>query len=373
MEADCLAAGWTRTESHDDADLIVVRGCSVTARAQRECERFIERMKQRHPFAKIHVCGCMKDASRTSSTAIPTPARSAAAIPTRTARAYLKVQDGCSGKCTFCIVPQFRGKPSSVPFETALDKAKRLIESGYHEIVVTGCNLALYANRGRGLPDLLDALSGLTDPEESQHCRIRIGSLPPGPCTAETVALMAERKNICKFLHMTVQSGSSTILSAMRRGYKATDVDELISKTLKLMPDIGLGCDLITGFPGELETDFLATKGLLKRFPFSNVHIFPFSERHGTIAAGFPYAIPTETRRERAHALSNLAAAKRLTFARKFVGKTVEMVVENEEKKSGWTSEYLMCHTDAQVTRKSALKVVVTRVHRNATLEGRLA
>lgn len=373
-EAECIARGWEVVDSHEDADVFIVRGCSVTARAEHDSQRLIEHLKRKYPLKKIIVEGCIKKSDNLFSRNAPAekePAKvSAVPVPTRTARAYLKVQDGCSGNCTFCIVPQFRGKSRSVPFEDVIDKAKRFIESGYREIVVTGCNLSLYASEGKRLPELLDVLSSLESPDGVGGCRIRIGSLTPGECATETVSLMSERSSICRFLHIPVQSGSPRILAAMRRGYTVRDVESLVEKARRLIPAIALGCDIITGFPGETEMEFLATKGLMKRVNFSNAHIFPFSKRPGTVAAALPDAVSEGISHSRAHKLADIASASRYEFARKFLGKIVEIIVEDEEECSGWTSEYLHCRGNSARARKSTAKLVVTRVHHDASLEG---
>ena len=373
-EAECIARGWEVVENHADADVFIVRGCSVTARAQRDSERFIEHLKRKYPMKKLIVEGCLKATntlfSRKMLPDAPPTANLGVPVPTRTARAYLKIQDGCSGNCTFCIVPQFRGKSRSVPFEDVIDRAKRFIESGYREIVVTGCNLSLYASEGKKLPDLLDALSTLDSPDGIGGCRIRIGSLSPGECALETVSLMSERKNICRFLHIPVQSGSPRVLAAMRRDYTVKDVEHLAERAKKLIPQIALGCDMMTGFPGETEMEFLATKGLMKRIGFSNAHIFPYSKRPGTVAAGLPESISESVSHARAHTLADLSMETRYNFARKFLGKIVEIVVEDAESCSGWTSEYLPCRANIPGIRKSIAKIVVTKVHHDASMEG---
>ena len=365
MEADYLANGWEVTTKHSDANLFIVRGCSVTARAQYECEKLIAHLKRRYPAAGIRICGCLKNGEADSrplrekdeSSAFQSGQESASPLPVRTARAYLKVQDGCAGKCTFCIVPKFRGESRSEPFTGLLDRAKRFIDAGYHEIVVTGCNLALYASEGKRLPDLISALAGL-----HMDCRIRLGSLEPGACAQETVHAMAEASNVCRFLHLPVQSGSNKILQAMRRPYVVKDVEETATLAAKLMPDLGLGCDLMTGFPGESELDFAATRGLLKRLPFVHAHVFPFSERPGTLAAGLPRPLAKDIRSVRARLLADEMRSKRRKFAKTFIGKTVEIVVEDEKTGRGWTGEYLPCEPlSGSFVRKSIARIFVTR------------
>lgn len=344
-EAAYQAKGWELTDQHAEADLFVVRGCSVTSRAQHECEKLIDHLRRKYPFTQLKICGCLDQAKKTSPLLHArgiTPAtlaagnNAAAPVPTRTARAYLKVQDGCSGKCTFCIVPRFRGASRSVPFEEVLDKARRFVDAGYHEIVVTGCNLSLYASGGKRLPELLAALAQI-----SPNCRIRLGSIEPGACAIETVDVLAEQANACKFLHIPIQSGSNATLSAMRRPYLVKDIESLVTKAVSLMPHIGLGCDVMTGFPGETDMDFLATRGLLERMPFSNAHVFPYSERPDTPAAASLNIVPKPVRSERAHELADLIRTKRHRFAKSFIGQEVEIVVEDEKKQAGWTSEYL--------------------------------
>ena len=360
MEADYLAGGWELTSCREEADLFVVRGCSVTAKAQADCEKFIAHLRRTYPNATLHVCGCLPNLPKK-----PTLPKNAG-IPTRTARAYLKVQDGCSGRCTFCIVPQFRGPSRSVPFTDVLDRARRFLDAGYHELVVTGCNLALYASEGKRLPDLLAALAELSGTPSSGQAtpsefRMRLGSLEPGAGAQAVVAVMSEHANICRFLHLPIQSGSDRILAAMNRPYRADDIAALVRDATRLMPGVGLGCDLMTGFPGESDADFAKTKSLLEALPFSNAHVFPYSERPGTPAAGLAGVVPAKVRNERAAELSALANIKRNAYARSFVGKTVDVVVESHEKTEGWTDEYLRCEAEGSATRKTLVRVLVTK------------
>jgi len=374
MEAEYLAKGWTLTEKHSEADLFVVRGCSVTRRAQSECEHLIEHLRHRYPTTPIKICGCLKSGKAPVTSLRQGRANSstrrdgnvASPVPTRTARAYLKVQDGCSGACSFCIVPQFRGKSVSVPFAEVIDKAKRFADAGYHEIVVTGCNLSLYASQSKRLPQLLEALAEL-----SPDVRLRLGSLEPGSCAMDTVKVMAASANVCRFLHIPVQSGSNRILSLMRRPYALKDIEALCAKAAELMPNLGLGCDVMTGFPGEENADFSATRLLLERHPFSNAHVFPYSERPGTAAVALLGAIPKEVRSARAHELAKLIAAKRDSFAVSFIGKTVEIVVEDKGRCKGWSSEYLPCSAIGNVPRRSFARIFVTNA-KDGKLTGRL-
>ena len=349
-EADYLAQGWATTDSHSDADLIVVRGCSVTARAQHDCERLIDHLRRKYPVKRLIVTGCLPGAQREIRPAAPD------AIPVRTARAYLKVQDGCNAACTFCIVPTFRGRSVSVPFDEVLDRARRFMDAGYRELVVTGCNLSQYAADGKRLVDLLAALARFCAPT----CRIRLGSLEPVPAARDVVALMAENAAFCKFLHLPIQSNADLVLRAMHRPYTSADVESILNDALKRMPLLGLGCDLMTGFPGETEYDFLRTEVLLARYPFSKVHIFPYSERPGTAAEGLGGVVPREIRLARARRLAKTAEAARTRFAGKFIGRDVTLVVEDAAHLAGWTSEYLWCRAAGTYNEPTARKELRT-------------
>ena len=345
LEARFIQAGWEKTHSHSDADLIIVRGCSVTGRAERDTLKFIAALKKKYPAKRVFTLGCIKD--RTPEAMIKRILRPRGnaeyaeeiPIPISTARAYLKVQDGCNSNCSFCIVPSFRGRSKSVVFTRVLERARLFIASGYTEIVVTGCNLSLYLSEGKRLAELLDALAKLP----SGGHRIRIGSLEPGAVARECVDVMAANENICRFLHIPVQSASNKILSDMRRPYRRNDIDALADAAAKAIPGISLGCDIISGFPGETESDHIATLEYLKRKGFTNVHAFPYSERPGTPAADFVNKIARDVRSQRAREISLAVAAKRRDYAKRFRGAKVDVVVEKASSTAGWTSEYLWC------------------------------
>ncbi len=396
-------------------DVILVRGCSVTARAQRDCEKEIERLRRRFPAARIVVGGCLPSAVDLSH-ALPTtlgtvpiseppstPQRSArradptkvtsgrdrtplrSAVPIATSRAYLKVQDGCSGKCAFCIVPRFRGKPKSVPFEEVLAQARAYLAAGYRELVVTGCNLALYRSNSNGLPELLAALAKLspkgTDPNKMgtvpnqresvpvhegtvPFYRVRLGSLEPGICDDRILEVFAENENICRFIHLSLQSGSNAILKRMNRPYPIETVARFREKAFRLFGSgLSLGADVITGFPGETDADFAETLSFIEcdPLPFTNLHVFPYSERPGTPAATMDGALPRAVRLERARTLDARGRVLRTDFARSFVGRTVEVCVERGGD-HGWTSEYLLCKLKGPAERRSLVPVVVDRV-----------
>ena len=223
--------------------------------------------------------------------------------------------------------------------------------------------------KGKRLPELLAALAELGTTERPpvprqplDGCRIRLGSLEPSPVASDVLKVMAAHPNICRFLHIPVQSGSIRILAAMRRPYKVQDVDALVREARDLMPGIGIGCDLMTGFPDESDIDQLATLGMMRRLLFSKAHVFPYSERPGTVAAALPHAVPKEIRSARARELAKMADGDRSLFARRFKGRVVEIVVEDEKTVAGWTSEYLWCRVGEArkgVKRKDLVRILV--------------
>lgn len=344
-------------------DMIVVRGCSVTAKAQRDCEREIARLKRRYPNATLKITGCLPQAENIEAPAWPHG--QPPPLPFATSRAYLKVQDGCNGACTYCIVPSFRGPPVSVPFGEICARASQFLDAGYRELVVTGCNLALYRNAGHDLPGLLEALALLAAP---YGARIRLGSLEPGLRASRTLPLlMARHANICRFLHLSLQSACDGTLARMRRPYAIDDVKAFIQDACELLgPRLALGADVITGFPGESEEAFEETRRFLENpvgicHGFVHVHAFPYSERPGTVAAELPGAVDVGIRRARAKYLLEEAEKRRLQFAETFDKKEIDVCVEKGGNR-GWSGEYLPVRLASAQPRRACLRLGVKRV-----------
>jgi len=385
-------------------DLILVRGCSVTAKAQRDCEKVIAHLHARYPSTEIRPIGCLPNAQPPPTPPLQLPTTNhqlstTNSIPLQTSRAYLKIQDGCSGKCTFCIVPHFRGSPVSVPIDEIMVRTRAFLTAGYREIVLTGCNLSLYKSGGHNFASLLDILAELgTDPNwESRHlggvspddaakmaafpvrclpvgnvpmremvgsvpARIRIGSLEPSKGCEEILDVMGKHPNICRFLHLSLQSGSDRILKRMKRPYNIELVDRFCTMAReRLGTDLALGADVITGFPGETDEDFAATRDFLVRHAFSNLHVFPYSERPGTPAATMDGSVPRPVRLVRARNLTALGHTQRAAFAQSFLGREVEVCVEHGGE-HGWTDAYLPCKWKGPAERRSLVRTRVIAV-----------
>lgn len=366
-------------------DLILVRGCSVTAKAQRDCEKAIAHLRTQFPTTEVRPIGCLPNAGPVPTIGpvppenLGTVPQDKVCLPLQTSRAYLKIQDGCSGRCTFCIVPHFRGQPVSIPFDEIMVRTKSFLAAGYREIILTGCNLSLYHWSDHNLATLLAALAELgtdpgvlgTDPEilvgtvpnvGTVPARIRIGSLEPGRVCEAVLDVMAQYPNICRFLHLSLQSGSNRILKRMNRPYEITWAERFCTAAReRLGTDLALGADIITGFPGETEEDFEATRAFLERHAFSNLHVFPYSERPGTPAATMDGALPRAVRLARARNLTALGRVQRAAFAQTFLGREVEVCVERGGE-HGWTDAYLPCKWKGPAERRSLVRKRIVAV-----------
>lgn len=365
FEAAFTAAGFTVVPFGEAASVTVVHSCAVTQKAENEGLKALRALRKRAPDTCLVLTGCTVEAcepvrlhaldldlivTRDQKEDLVTlvarhlglTLRGEPIVPSRsTQRAALKIQDGCDFFCSYCIVPHARGEPRSRPFCDCLDDARALIVAGFQEIVVTGCNIACYADGTRSLVDLLSGLLELPG-----LGRLRLGSIEPGTVEREVIALMAESPKLCPFLHLPIQSGDNGILEHMRRRYTVEDVSATLRLAVQLMPQIGLGADFICGFPGEAPEAFARTCALAQAFPFSNLHVFPYSERPGTPAATMAGSIPLAERKERARTLILQAEQSRDVFTRKFVGNPVEVLVEHfdrEGRARGWSGEYLAC------------------------------
>lgn len=353
-------------------DRIIVRGCSVTAKAQHECEKAIARLRKQFPLAEIIITGCLPGALKAPKASKATKALNAY---NHKSRAHIKIQDGCNGRCAFCIVPQFRGPPTLLPFPAILDRARAFLDAGFRELVVTGCNLALYRDSGHDLADLLAALAELPPPARCANelatspgtiHRVRLGSFEPGICDNRIFDCLAAHPNICRSLHISLQSGSNRILQRMNRPYAAEAVADLCQRLRReVSPQFAFGADVIAGFPGETEVDHAATIRFLEQqtdgLPlFSNLHVFPYSERPSTPAATMSGTVPKSLRQARARELQAIGQRNRAIFANSFIGRTVVVCVEKDG--DGWTDEYLRATPPPGGTRRQLVAFRVQSV-----------
>jgi len=366
VEAALEHAGFQRVSAGEPSDVVIVNSCTVTQKAEAECLKFLQQTRAAQPHACIVLTGCATetrapDAIRgIADVVVPQPEKDnlvarvmrhlgqapCASAPAfrkpRTQRAALKVQDGCAFACAYCVVPVARGNVSrSRPLAECLAEARALIENGFQEIVVTGCNTACYQDAGKNLVDLLKALLRLPG-----LGRIRLGSVEPGTVERDLIQLMRAEPKLCRFLHLPIQSGDDDTLARMRRRYTVDGVMRFLDVAYHQMPDISIGTDLIAGFPGETEEAFARSCRLIKAYTFSNVHIFPYSERPKTAAAEMPNPVAVSTRKLRTNRLIQIAKEGRQAYLRRFLGKPVTLLIERYDPHGcahGWSAEYLPC------------------------------
>jgi threonylcarbamoyladenosine tRNA methylthiotransferase MtaB len=346
----------------EGADLYVVNTCTVTEVAAAEARRAVRRLARRFPSAEFTVTGCGADEEflKVPGVRAVVPNREKAALglePGDTAgsifglsisrfdghtRAFLKVEDGCDLGCSFCIIPKVRGAAASRPLRDAVDEARRLAGAGYREIVLTGVHLGAYGKdlAGRSLlPDLVEGVLGAVGAG-----RVRLSSIEAAEISDPILDLMAKEPRLCPHLHVPLQSGDDGVLRAMRRRYNVRQFRAACDRAAERVPEPGLTTDVIVGFPGETEGQFEATMDVCRRIGFSRIHVFPYSRRRGTEAALLP-DLPGGVKKERLHRLEGLAAELAEAFARRFLGREVEVLVE--EDGGGYTERYLRARVPA--------------------------
>ncbi len=368
------AAGFQVVSSQSDCDACIIHGCAVTSAAERESLRHARTFRRRHPHALIIVAGCAAEqtlrnglaaaataavdqwvgqAGKQRLPAIVARALAQPPLPTELSpadltvagwrdggrtRALVKIQDGCSFGCAYCIVPLLRSGRMSRPADEVLAAVQRLALAGCREIVLTGANLGCYNDRGRRLPDLLRKLA-----EIPRGPRIRLSSIDSSTVETEVIEIMAQSDRICRYLHLPLQSGDDAVLRRMGRRYTAAEYRERIAFAARRMDVFGLGADIIAGFPGESESEYENTVRLVEELPFTNLHVFPFSPRPGTPAAAMADTVPQEVKRLRVRRLNDIGVKKQARFAAQQVGRPVTVLLERADHAtgSGWTGEYL--------------------------------
>ncbi len=260
-------------------------------------------------------------------------------------RPNLKVQDGCDNRCSFCVIPFVRGQSRSLDMNRIIREVNSLVGAGYREVVISGINLGRWGRDLVRTPDhvgtaapgcpgeqsspasLVDLIRGILT--ETSLEKLRISSVEPMDWSDELIALVASEQRIAKHAHVPMQSGSDAVLRRMHRKYRPWHYREKLEKIRAAMPSAAIGADVMVGFPGETESEFETTRQMIVDLPFTYLHVFTYSARPGTPAAAMAGQVPVHIARERNRILRELAAEKKLTFMRSFVGKTVEAITLN--------------------------------------------
>ncbi|MBV8864741.1 MAG: tRNA (N(6)-L-threonylcarbamoyladenosine(37)-C(2))-methylthiotransferase MtaB [Acidobacteriaceae bacterium] len=379
IEASLEDRGFAVVREAGAADLIVLNTCTVTRSADVDTRRVIRGLERDHPKAQILVTGCYAQrapeelaqyqnvrwvvgnshktqiaglVSQTSPSSEPyhgqifssdiakesafeaTPVRG---IRHDRTRPNLKVQDGCSNRCSFCVIPSVRGRSRSATLESVVEQVANLAQH-YCELVLSGINLGRWGRDLPGnlrLPHLLRALLS-----ETAVRRLRISSVEPMDWSTELLELVAGEERIAKHVHLPLQSGSDAVLKRMYRKYRTRHYASRLALAHAFMPDAAIGADVMTGFPGETEDEFRETARFIEEQPFTYLHVFTYSERPGTLAAEQSGAVPMQVRHERTGILRDLSVQKNLAFCHRMIGKTLSAVTL-EQRGSALTTNFL--------------------------------
>lgn len=259
-------------------------------------------------------------------------------------RAFLKIQDGCSSKCSYCIVPRARGPSRSLLPERVIANLKNLKKSGFKEVVITGINIGCYGLDLEPSYTLEKLLKKIEDEETPE--RIRLSSIEPLDLSDNLIYLISCSKKICPHLHIPIQNGDDEILKRMNRNYNSSFISDLILKIHERIPDVSIGADIIVGFPGETEERFKSTFSLIESLPFSYLHVFPYSSRKETPASLLPDIVDGKRITERAKILRELSTRKRHDFYQKFLNHRLSVLLEdrmdkNQERLRGLSRNYI--------------------------------
>lgn len=403
MEGLFKKQGYEIVPFTEAADFYVINTCSVTSLGEKKSRQLIRRAKRQNEQAIIAVTGCYSQVAPEEIKAIDgvrvvlgtkerahivdyveqaaredgildevTDIMQADAfediplydVPQRT-RAFLKIQEGCSNFCSYCIIPYARGPLRSRHPDSVLQEARKLVDMGFKEIVLTGIHLGAY---GRDLGEevtLADAARAVLSIPELR--RLRLGSLESIELSQELFQLLREDERFAKHLHLPLQAGSDEILHAMNRHYDTARFAELIDTVEASVHGIAMSTDIIVGFPGETEDMFQRSLDFVAKMNFARMHVFPYSKRKGTPAATMPDQVPEPVKKERVHRMQQLADKKAAEFHAGFLGRTMNVLFETEHKgiTDGLTGNYIRVYTDAPVVSGEIYAVKLERLYRD--------
>lgn len=374
-------AGYGRVDFADHADVYVVNTCTVTNTGDKKSRQVIRRAIRQNPDSVICVTGCYAQTSPAEIMAIPgvdvvvgtqdrhkmigyieqfreerMPINAVGNIMkakvyeeldvpafTDRTRASLKIQEGCNNFCTFCIIPWARGLMRSRQPEDVLKQAQQLVDAGYKEIVLTGIHTGGYGEdlKDYNLAKLLKALESVTGLE-----RLRISSIEASQITDEVLDVLKDSPIVVRHLHVPIQSGSDTVLRRMRRKYTMAEFGQRITRLKEVLPDCAITSDVIVGFPGETEEEFMETFNFINDHKFSELHVFPYSKRTGTPAAMMDDQVDEQVKEQRVARLIALSDQLAKEYASKYEGELLEIIPEEFSEEAGgrlvgYTDNYL--------------------------------
>jgi len=386
----------------EDADLVVVNTCSVTASADQAARQTIRRVARVNPAVRVVVTGCYATRRPSDLAVLPNvvrvvrnddkdvPAAFAGDAPgPTTAERFgggtgacggtlepgvagrtaltLRVQTGCEERCSYCIIPSTRGVSRSRPLPAVLADVTRAVSAGYREIAITGVHLGSYGRdlgEGMTLASLLGALAGI-----DADVLFRVGSLEPMDCTPEVVDLMAASRRLAPHFHLPLQHGADEMLRAMRRPYTAAYYCGLVERIRRVLPDAAIGSDIIVGFPGESAAHVADMQRMLRGLPLTHLHVFPYSDRPGTEASGRYPKVDGREIRERAREIRTIGEHMARRFRQSQVGRTLRALAVDDGR-SIVTGNYLKLRLDAPLPRNAWIDAEVIDEHRARPVPG---
>ncbi len=383
--------GYEIVRDHGYADIFIINTCSVTNIAERKSRQAVERVLKLNPNAIIAVTGCYaqikpQEVRKLKNVAVVVGTRDrsnivelveryitsgkhqlkitnltnnaqfedikAESFKGRT-RIQLKIQDGCNNFCSYCIIPYARGRICSKPMERVLEDIDIIKSEGIKEIVLTGIHIASYG-RDTGKYTLIDLLENIDKKLDGTIIRIRLGSLDPCVITEDFVKRISVLKNICPQFHLSLQSGSSSVLKRMNRHYTAEEYENSVKLLRLYFNNPSITTDIIVGFPGETESEFEETLDFARKISFAKIHIFPYSKREGTVAAKMVGQIPHSVAVEREKRLAEIERETRKQYIDSFIGKNTDVlfeetkIINGDSYLCGYNPEYVyvMVRTD---------------------------
>jgi threonylcarbamoyladenosine tRNA methylthiotransferase MtaB len=407
-------AGFEVVPYHGEADVYVVNTCSVTAKTDHRCRQHIRRAQKNNPESMVVAVGCYAQRDPQALSDLPgvalvldnqeklslrdylekLPDNGSVEVskPSRNigpsndfpsidsfgdhTRAFVKIQDGCDSRCTYCVVWQLRGPNRSEDPGRIVDQVVKLARAGYREVVLTGVHLGTWGLDQNPTSSLAELLKRLDFAEGGAN--IRLSSIEPNEFDEDLIETLAASRRIRNHLHIPLQSGSDRVLARMGRHYSAGDFRRLIGDIAGKMPEAGIGADVIVGFPGETEEDFEATCLLVEELPLAYLHVFNFSRRPGTEAAAMKDQVGAEIRKERSRRLRDMGLRKAQEFRRRFLGREMECLMENRRDKTtgllkGITGNYVKVLADGPDSLFNTYAgVIIEKVEGNCVY-GRLA
>ena len=393
------AAGYETVAPERRADVYVINTCTVTSKSDYRSRQAVRRAVKANPEAKVIVTGCYAQLAPQEIAGIPgvdmvignakkaeivrlldlgsrarprieiTPVAGMREIASerylrgfgKYTRAFVKIQDGCDNRCTYCAVPLARGSSRSKPAAEVTAEIRTLVREGYKEIVLTGVHLGSYGrdlSPGCSLADLLRDIAHL------DLGRVRLSSIEPTDFSDELIGLMADpAMRICPHVHIPLQSGDDRILKLMGRNYTGRAYADLVDKIKTRLPDCGIGADVMVGFPTEDEGAFTNTYDLIQRLPITYLHVFSFSPRYTTPAAHMEGHVDTEQKRVRSRILRNLGLEKARLFRRSLMGQIMDVLVLAKKKRgttTGLSGNYVRVSLDREVPENSVIRCRVS-------------